>query len=195
MPSVSDAKPPLDAMAVAAKLAAQLHARGQEYSLGGAIALGFWSIPRGTIDVDLTLFVPPERPAECVWLLQEIGCEVPAVEASASLREHGFCRVTFAGLDVDVFVPLVAFYEVAKARRTPVELGGTPVFVWDAESLVVFKMMFFRRKDLADVEQVLTAQGARFDRRWVGEQLLSMYGPRDPRLSAWDELVREVPAE
>jgi hypothetical protein len=195
MPSVSDAKLPLDAIAVAAKLAAQLSARGQEYALGGAIALGFWSIPRGTIDVDLTLFVPPERPAECVWLLQEIGCEVPAVEASVSLREHGFCRVTFAGLDVDVFVPLVAFYEVAKARRTPVELCGTPVFVWDAESLVVFKMMFFRRKDLADVEQVLTAQGAQFDRRWVGEQLLIMYGPRDPRIAAWDELVRAVPAE
>jgi len=54
-------------------------------------------------------------------------------------------------------------------------------------------MMFFRRKDLADVEQILHTQGDRFDRRWVREQLAEMYGPGDPRLSAWDELVRDVP--
>ena len=67
--------------------------------------------------------------------------------------------------------------------------------IWDAESLTVFKMMFFRRKDLADVEQILITQGPRFDRLWVREQLAAIYGTRDPRLSGWDELVREIPAE
>ena len=89
-----------------------------------------------------------------------------------------------AGLNVDVFLPLIPFYEVARQRRVRVELGGQAVWVWDAETLVVFKMMFFRRKDLADVEQVLTVQGAGFDRSWVREQLMSMYGTRDPRLAA-----------
>jgi hypothetical protein len=192
---VSEASLPNEAVEVAAKLAARLDARGQEYALGGAIALGYWGIPRGTVDVDVTVFLPPERPSECIWLLQEIGCEFSAATAAASLREHGFCRVTFAGLDVDVFVPLVPFYETARTRRKSVELCGRPVLVWDAESLAVFKMMFFRRKDLADVEQVLATQGASFDRPWVREQLVAMYGLRDPRLSAWDELVQGVPAE
>ena len=66
------------------------------------------------------------------------------------------------------------------------------MMVWDAESLAVFKMMFFRRKDLADVEQILRARGTQFDRPWVREQLAAMYGPGDPRLSAWDEIAREV---
>ena len=66
--------------------------------------------------------------------------------------------------------------------------------VWDAESLAVFKMMFFRRKDLADVEQILRTQGAQFDRLWVREQLAGMYGAGDPRLAAWDELAHDVPA-
>ena len=88
--------PPADAATVAASLAGALHARGQEYALGGAIALGYWGIPRGTVDVDVTLFLAPERPSDCIWLLQEIGCEVSAVAATESLREHGFCRVTFA---------------------------------------------------------------------------------------------------
>ena len=55
--------------------------------------------------------------------------------------------------------------------------------------------MFFRRKDLADVEQVLRTQGPQLDRLWVREQLVGMYGARDPRLSAWDDLIREVSTE
>lgn len=81
------------------------------------------------------------------------------------------------------------------ARCRHVELGGQPIVVWDAETLAVFKMMFFRRKDIADIEQILRAQGAQFDRPWVREQLADMYGIRDPRLSTWDDLVREIPAE
>jgi hypothetical protein len=163
--------------------------------VGGAIALGYWGEPRGTIDVDITLFLPPDRPSECVWLLQDIGCEFAPVKAAESLREHGFCRVTFAGTDVDVFLPLIAFYDAARARRRRVELGGQPIMVWDAETLAVFKMMFFRRKDLADLEQILRTQGTHFDRLWVRKQLAEMYGARDPRLSAWDELAEEIPAD
>jgi len=192
---VSEASSPVNAAIVARQLAEQLQARGQEYALGGAIALGYWGAPRGTVDVDVTLYLPPEQSSECVWLLQEIGCEFSQTEAIGSLGEHGFCRVTFAGMGVDVFLPIVPFYETARARRKRVELGGQPIMIWDAESLAVFKMMFFRRKDLADIEQILRTQGTQFDRLWVREQLAGMYGIRDPRLSGWDDLVGEIPAE
>lgn len=76
--------PPTDAATVAASLAGVLHARGQEYAPGGAIALGYWGIPRGTVDVDLTLFLASERPSDCIWLLQEIGCAVSAEAAAES---------------------------------------------------------------------------------------------------------------
>ena len=65
-----------DAAEVAKQLAAALDDRQQDYALGGAIALGFWGTPRGTIDVDLTLYLPPDKPSQCIWLLQDIGCEV-----------------------------------------------------------------------------------------------------------------------
>ncbi len=192
---MSEASSPLNAAVVARQLAEQLQSRGHNYALGGAIALGYWGEPRGTVDVDITLFLPPERPSECIWLLQDLGCELTPTKAAESLREHGFCRVAFAATDVDVFLPLVPFYETARARRRRVELGDQPILVWDAESLAVFKMMFFRRKDLADIEQILRTQGTQFDRLWVREQLAEMYGTRDPRLSAWDDLVQEIPAD
>ena len=162
--------------------------------MGGAIALGYWSGPRGTVDVDLTLYLPADRPGDCVWLLEEIGCELSAAEAVQSLREHGFCRATCAGTRVDIFLPTTPFYEAARARRKRVPLAGRSVPIWDAESLTVFKMMFFRRKDLADVEQILRTQET-LDRRWVRERLSEIYGAGDPRLAAWDDLVREIPAK
>ena len=184
---------PANAADVAKRLAELLDARKQEYALGGAIALGYWGVPRGTVDVDVTIYLAPDQPSECVWLLQEIGCEFSSASATESLREHGFCRVAFAGLQVDVFLPTIPFYAAAKERRKLVDLGGRPILVWDAETLTVFKMMFFRRKDLADAEQVLRTQGRDLDRAWIWEQLASMYGPRDPRLAAWDDLTQDVP--
>jgi hypothetical protein len=181
-----------NAAAVARALAERLDARVQDYALGGAIALGYWGLPRSTVDVDVTLYLPPDRPSECVWLLQEIGCQFSAAKALESLREDGSCRVTYAGLDVDVFLPIVPFYEAARARRKRVPLGGQSIVIWDAETLTVFKMMFFRRKDLADVEQILRTQGAMLDRAWVREHLAEMYGTLNPRLSEWDSLVREI---
>ena len=189
---MSAPEPSSNAVAVARAVAERLESQGQEYALGGAIALGYWGLPRSTVDVDVTLFLPPDRPTECVWLLQEIGCQVTTEKALESLREDGFCRVTHSGLDIDVFLPIVPFYEAARARRKRVPLAGRHVAIWDAETLTVFKMMFFRRKDLADVEQILLLQGAALDRAWVRERLVEIYGSLDPRLSEWDSLVRET---
>ena len=191
--SADNAQP--SASDVARDLAAALDARGQEYALGGAIALGFWGEPRGTLDVDVTLFLAPDKPSECLWLLQDIECELTFSEALASLREHGFCRVTYHGLRLDVFLPIVDFYAAAQARRRRVQLAGQSAVIWDAESLIVFKLMFFRRKDVADVEGILRVQQGRLDLDWVRQQLVELYGARNPRVSQWEELVAECEAD
>ena len=54
-------EPIAGAVDVAKAVAAALQAAGQEYALGGA--LGFCSERRGTLDVDVTRFVPPEVPS------------------------------------------------------------------------------------------------------------------------------------
>lgn len=189
---MSDNPATTDAAIAAQQLAARLEELHQPYAIGGAIALGYWADPRGTLDVDLTLFLPPDQPAECVRVLQDLGCDFNSAETMVSLREHGFCRVTWNGTRVDVFLPLIEFYELARQRRQQVALGDQPIVIWDAATLAVFKMMFFRRKDLADVEQILRTQGSQLDRSWVRDQLVNLYSVRDPRISQWDELDRET---
>ena len=75
------------------------------------------------------------------------------------------------------------------------EASPPSILTWDAETLAVFKMMFFRRKDLADVEQIMRAQGKQLDRGWIRARLEESYGARDPRLAQWDELAWEVHSE
>lgn len=54
--------------------------------------------------------------------------------------------------------------------------------------------MFFRLKDLADVQEILRVQGDRLDREWVLKQVTAIYGARDPRVARWQELVRKLGA-
>jgi hypothetical protein len=180
---------------VAAELARRLDEAGVEYALGGAIALAFAGEPRATIDVDMTLFVVPPEPVPCVDVLDQIGCTLRRQTALDSLAEHGFCRVAFEGMQIDVFLPTIPFHEAARRRRVRVKLVGQSCWVFSPETLVVLKLMFFREKDFMDVRQILRIQGPALDRVWVREQLVEIFGERDPRVAAWDELAAEVPPD
>jgi hypothetical protein len=191
---MAENQPPISPTEVAFALAQTLEQRRQDYAFGGAIALGYWGLPRGTMDVDLTIFLSPDQPEECVRLLEEIGCQVPVANAIALLKEHGLCRASYAGLRVDVFTPTIPFYQLAKNRRRRVPLKTGHIMIWDAETLAVFKMMFFRDKDLVDLKKILSHQKATFDHDWVRAQLIDVYGQRDTRILRWDELVGEAKA-
>jgi hypothetical protein len=127
--------------------------------------------------------------------LHAIDAEFSESKVRESLVEHGFCRVQFLGRRLDVFLPIAAIYAAARLRRKKMPVGDRQVMVWDAETLCVFKMMFFRRKDLADVEAILRTQGDDLDLSWVAGQLVEMYGNCNPRVSQWNELVDETRAE
>lgn len=181
--------PTEDAPTIAARVASALAGKGVETAIGGAIALGFWAEPRGTLDVDITLFLPPEDTDRCCDLLIEVGCEFDWVEAVTSLREHGYAPVRHSGLRLDVFLPLIDFYGAARERRRSVPLAGAEVSIWDAETLCVFKMMFFREKDIADIGSMLRHSDPSFDSEWVERSLEQIFGARDPRVSRWREIV------
>ena len=95
---------------------------------------------------------------------------------------------------VDVFVPAIAYYAQLASRRRQATLLGKPLWILSSEDLVVLKMMFFRRKDLADVEAVLRDQGTSVDRRFVRRQLIELIGLEDERLAALDAIERDVDA-
>lgn len=179
-----------DAVRAAAEIGSRLSARGVEYAVGGALALGCWTArPRATIDADINLFIPPHDTDHCLDLLRDIGCEFDWAAAHVTLRSHGFCRVNYHGRQIDFFLPLTDFHEEARHRRVLIDFQHHQVYVLDAESICVFKLMFFRLQDLADVEAILRAQRDQLDIHWIERQVEQLFGARDPRLTRWWELV------
>ena len=176
-------------------IADALEHQGLAYAIGGAIALGFYAAPRATIDVDVNVFtVPPKELPRALVALAEAGFTADEAPDSLQARatSEGQFRGHLAGLRVDVFVPAIAYYAELATRRREVLLLSRPAWILGPEDLVVLKMMFFRRKDLADVEAVLREQGSRLDRQFIRAKLIELVGPEDERLRELTAIESDV---
>lgn len=171
-----------------------LEADGIAYAIGGAIACGYWAPPRATVDVDITLFVEEEQWANALGTLQKAGCSIDEHQAMASLRERGDFRTSVSGYRIDVYVPSFDFYDSARQRLVRRPLAGRPVWILSAEDLVVFKMLYFRGKDIEDVRRILLLQERNFNREYVASWLAKLIGQDDERMKRWSSLVADPAA-
>lgn len=174
---------------VVERLVDVLERSGVPYVLGGALSLAAWSEPRATADVDVVLWLPEERWAEAVALVASAGVALDAAVALRQARERGMFVGMVGPVRVDAFVPSIPFYDVALARRARATVLGRESWVHSAEVLAVFKLLFFRPKDLIDIERMLRVRGPDFDRSFVRAAIVEMMGPDDPRIAKWDEIA------
>ena len=182
--------PQATAAEVARSVGDAMEARSVPYAIGGAIAYGIWAVPRATQDVDVTVFVEGAELALAFSALRDLGAQFDEEAARTSILERGDFRATVKGMRLDVFTPSIPFYESAKARRRQVVFLDRPLWALAPEDLAVFKMLFFRPKDLLDLERMLALLGSSFDRSYVRQWLIDMVGSEDSRVAKWDELTR-----
>ena len=179
---------------MARRVADALDAHELRYAIGGALALAYYAPPRATVDVDVNIFVSPKDLDSALAVLRTVGFE-PDEPHEAVVRHatsEGQFRGVVDGLRVDVFVPAIELYAELESRRREVTLLGKPLWILGPEDTCVLKMLFFRRKDLADVEAVLRDQGEALDRVFVRSKLVGLVGEDDPRVETWDEIVHDV---
>ena len=179
------------ACSIARRLADVLEARDIPYAIGGALALGYYAPPRGTVDVDINIFVtPPDAIDPLLHTLAEVGFQVERPETVLrTATEDGQFRGRIDGLRVDVFVPAFDYYASLQHRRRRVPLGGADVWVLGAEDLAVLKLMFFRPKDLADLHALARDYGEQLDAAAVRAQVAALIGEDDARVREWDKIV------
>jgi len=174
---------------VIGQLIDRLEASGLPYALGGAVAYSAWGEPRATRDIDLNLWVEPASLDPAFDVLASAGVSLDRARARTEALERGLFIGWHGEYRIDVFVPSIPFYAEALARRIRVRLAGHDTWVLSPEVLAVFKMLFFRPKDLRDLERLLAVQGARFDRDFVRRSLVEMLGEGAEHVVAWDELT------
>lgn len=114
-----------------------LVAAGVPHAIGGAIALGHYAEPRPIRDIDVNVFVGPERRAEVEAALAGLGGDGPQVHLFFDEDElHGAMP--------------------AAVREVP--FAGATIPIVGPEHLVIRKVMLDRPKDWLDIEAILVAE-------------------------------------
>ncbi len=173
----------------AQRIAEELERAGLPYAIGGALALAVAGVPRGTADVDVNVFVELDDLPAVVAALRALGVEVDDGAAAARAARDGMFVGRWDGMRIDVFLPSIPFAH--EAARTRIRLGddaGWSGWFLAAEALAVFKLLFFRGKDLVDLER-LVAVRPELDHAYVRRWIVDMMGEGDERVRRWDDLV------
>ncbi len=144
------------------------------HAIGGAIALAYCTLePRGTKDLDINVFVAPDRVKDVFAALPQ-GVVVTPLSLEQAERD-GQVRLWWEQTPVDLFFDVLPFHkEVAKNVRH-VDFEGRTIPILSCTALAVFKAMFDRMRDWADIEAMHEAKSIDVDEvtAWVHQ----MAGP------------------
>ena len=185
MPTHAAPNDPLDA---ALQIASAFEDARISYALGGALAYGLWAVPRATVDVDVNVFVGEDALDLVFRTLDSLGVRIDTSAARAQNARDGMFVGQWGLFRIDVFTPSIEFSWEAERTRTRHRVGEREAWFLSAETIAVFKLLFFRTKDLADLER-LVALRTELDVAWVRSRIVSMMGEGDERVTAWDRIV------
>lgn len=159
------------------------------HAFGGALALAWCTEQaRGTIDIDLNVFVAADSVAPLLDALPG-GIEAPAT-AVAQLTRDGQTRLWWERTPVDLFLNTTPFHEEAATRVVRREFGGVALPFLSCADLAVFKAFFDRTKDWADMEAMAAA--GQLDVQRIAGVLVTHLGVADHRVARLLSLVRPV---
>jgi hypothetical protein len=168
-----------------------LEASDVPFAFGGALALAYYAEPRATVDIDLNVFVAPKEVDHVAKVLGSLGIRTSNADRRLVLR-NGQVRLHWGLTPVDLFFAYDAFHYHAAQRVRRVPFGSETILVLAPEDLLVCKVVFNRRKDWIDIEQMLLLTAGTLDlddvRRWI----VAIVGADDDRYQRFESAVREV---
>lgn len=157
------------------------------HAFGGAIALAYWTQnPRGTSDIDVNVFVAAGEGDRVLTALPDpIGQPPGTVER---IERDGQIRLWWDRTPIDLFFNNMPVHGDAERHRRDVPLEDVRIPVLGPVELAVFKAMFDRTQDWADIEAMISAETLDIDE--VRDALRDMLGPDDHRFRRLEEAER-----
>ncbi|MEM7542806.1 MAG: hypothetical protein AAF384_14665 [Pseudomonadota bacterium] len=126
------------------------------HAFGGALALAWCTgRARGTIDIDINVFVEPEHTANVINALPD-EMEITA-KLQKELRRDGQVRLLWDKTPVDIFLNTVRLHQKASQRVFWETFADEPIPFLSCADIAVFKIFFNRTKDWADLEEMAVA--------------------------------------
>jgi hypothetical protein len=159
------------------------------HAFGGALALAWCTErARGTIDIDVNLFLDRQH-AERVLDALPRGVRWNAKDRDDIARD-GQTRLWWGETPVDVFFSTTQFHERVGTHVRWEPFEGKQLPFLSCTDLAVFKAMFNRTRDWADLEDMAAAGS--LDRPAVLGLLVDALGTSDPRIERLRGLPREA---
>jgi hypothetical protein len=159
------------------------------HAFGGAISLAYWTRdPRGTNDIDLNVFVPAAD-AERVLAALPDGVVVTD-ETARALEREGQARLWWDETPIDLFLDYAPVHEDAARNRRNVPFEGKRIPVLGPNELAIFKVMFDRTRDWADLEALVANRALDLDK--VTATLGTMLPADDARFARLEDTVRQA---
>ena len=136
-----------------------------DFAFTGGLAVGVWSVPRQTRDLDVCGTLP----------LQEVDRLLALRDGIRSGTEElpDIVRFCVGDWDVDLFVSKGPYDRECLKRALRTEVDGIGARVVTAEDLLVHKMIKLRNdrrrmlQDLADIRAVIDARGTEIDWEYI----------------------------
>jgi hypothetical protein len=164
-----------------------LEAAALPHAFGGALALAWCTRqPRGTSAIDLNIFVPTSSVRLVLDALPP-AITKPRSDA-ARLRKDGQARLHWEATPVDIFLNTTPFHEATMERVALEPFAGEMVPFLACSDLAVFKAFFNRRRDWADIEDMLAARS--LDVEAVAAVLAQHLGADDERIATLRSMAR-----
>jgi hypothetical protein len=165
---------------------------GISHAFGGALALAYVAEPRGTVDVDVNVFLPPSALERVAAALEPLGLRREAATGGLPPPIAGIrFKHAVDPFPVDIFPALDERYVEIEGRRVlqPFGRGEDVLPFLSAEDLCVFKLSFGRPKDWVDLAAVVVARPD-IDVDIVEDLLVALRGPSMyPRLARFRSLL------
>ena len=158
-----------------------LEAAGLAHAFGGALALAWCTgNGRGTIDIDINVFVAAHRAAELRKALPAgVACDDASLDA---LAREGQVRLDWAGTPLDIFLDTTEIHAQAAKCVNWEHFAGHCLPFLSCFHVALFKAFFNRTKDWADLEAMRDA--GTLDVEQVRAALVHYLGDDDERLAS-----------
>jgi hypothetical protein len=150
-----------------------------DYAIVGGFAVRVHALPRPTWDLDVVVNLTPERLNALIQKADDEGYDIDdAVKTGWRDSVRGMPTIKFrmfepeGKVDVDIFLAETSYLQSVIKRRKLMNAEGMEAYFLSVEDLLLMKLMANRRKDQADVDDILFVQGhldVAYLRKWAAD--------------------------
>ncbi len=156
------------------EMAALLEELHLDYMLIGGVAVALWGEPRATLDVDLTLWVEPDRMESTVeTLAARLAVRTPRPLEFVQ-RSRVLPVLASNGIPVDLLFAAWPLEKKAIGHAVVRQVAGSPVRVAGLNDLLLLKLISDRPKDLADAAALLRRHRGQVNFNWLERELSAL---------------------